>query len=36
MAGTLLGAVLAGLLTPEQMTAFGWRIPFVVGGILGF
>jgi MHS family alpha-ketoglutarate permease-like MFS transporter len=36
MVGTLLGAVLAGLLTPEQMTAFGWRIPFVVGGILGF
>lgn len=33
--GTLLGAVLATVLTSEQMTAFGWRIPFILGGIFG-
>jgi MFS family permease len=27
----LLGALLAARLTPPQMTAFGWRIPFIVG-----
>jgi MFS transporter, MHS family, alpha-ketoglutarate permease len=35
LGGTLLGAVLSGLLSPEQMTAFGWRIPFVLGGVFG-
>lgn len=33
--GTLLGAVLATVLSKEEMAAFGWRIPFVLGGILG-
>ena len=38
--GTLLGAslgfVLTNILTQNQMTEFGWRIPFLVGGVLGF
>ncbi|GAB4098120.1 MFS transporter [Sinomonas halotolerans] len=33
--GTLLGAVLATVLTPEQMASFGWRIPFLLGGAFG-
>jgi MHS family alpha-ketoglutarate permease-like MFS transporter len=35
MFGTLLGAVLSGVLTTDQMSSFGWRIPFVIGGLLG-
>lgn len=35
LVGTVLGAVLAGLLTPEQMASFGWRVPFVLGGLFG-
>ncbi|GAA5132848.1 MFS transporter [Pseudonocardia adelaidensis] len=33
--GVLLGLVLSLTLTTEQMAGFGWRIPFVVGGVLG-
>lgn len=33
--GTLLGAILTVSLTTEQMTDFGWRIPFAVGAVLG-
>lgn len=33
--GTLLGAVLASVLSAEAMAAYGWRIPFVLGGVLG-
>ncbi|MFF2113835.1 MFS transporter [Rhodococcus koreensis] len=33
--GTLLGALLSELLTKDQMFAFGWRIPFLIGGALG-
>ncbi|RKW71549.1 MFS transporter [Galactobacter caseinivorans] len=33
--GTLLGAVLTVVLTPEQMASFGWRIPFAIGALLG-
>ncbi|WP_404829330.1 MFS transporter [Epidermidibacterium keratini] len=33
--GTLMGAVLATVLTEEQMTSFGWRIPFIIGGLFG-
>jgi MHS family alpha-ketoglutarate permease-like MFS transporter len=33
--GTLMGAVLATVLSKEEMAAYGWRIPFVVGGVLG-
>lgn len=35
LAGTLIGAVLTGVLTEEQMYAYGWRVPFVLGGIFG-
>src|SRR5205814_171152 len=39
VAGILLGSGIAALmntvLTPEQMDAWGWRIPFLLGGILG-
>jgi MHS family proline/betaine transporter-like MFS transporter len=39
VAGLLLGSGVAAtintLLTPEQMDAWGWRIPFLLGGILG-
>jgi MFS transporter, MHS family, alpha-ketoglutarate permease len=35
LAGTVLGAVLATVLSEDQMTAFGWRIPFVLGGLFG-
>jgi MHS family proline/betaine transporter-like MFS transporter len=38
-AGLLLGsgtaAVLASALSPEDMEAWGWRIPFLLGGLLG-
>ncbi|MHA6622458.1 MFS transporter [Pseudonocardia sp. DLS-67] len=33
--GVLLGLVLSLTLSPAQMAEFGWRIPFVVGGMLG-
>jgi MHS family proline/betaine transporter-like MFS transporter len=39
VAGILLGSGIAALmntfLTPEQMDAWGWRVPFLLGGILG-
>lgn len=35
VAGTLLGAILTMLLTAQQMSAFGWRIPFAVGALMG-
>lgn len=33
--GTLLGAILTVTLNKEQMAAFGWRIPFAIGAIMG-
>ncbi len=33
--GSFLGLVLTSVLTREQMTSFGWRIPFLIGGALG-
>ena len=33
--GTLLGAVLSTLLSDEQMHAFGWRLPFILGAVFG-
>jgi MHS family proline/betaine transporter-like MFS transporter len=39
VAGLLLGSGVAALmntvLTPEQMEAWGWRVPFLLGGMLG-
>jgi MHS family proline/betaine transporter-like MFS transporter len=39
VAGLLLGSAFAALLntvlTPEQMSGWGWRVPFLVGGLLG-
>jgi MFS family permease len=34
--GALSGAVLANTLAPAALEAWGWRIPFVIGGIFGF
>ncbi|NVO15730.1 MAG: MFS transporter [Rhodoplanes sp.] len=33
--GAASGAVLANLLSPADLEAWGWRIPFVVGGVFG-
>ncbi|MEU0466996.1 MFS transporter [Amycolatopsis sp. NPDC006131] len=33
--GVVLGLVLTVVLTPEQMQSFGWRIPFLLGGVFG-
>ncbi|KHL04287.1 major facilitator transporter [Sinomonas humi] len=35
IAGVLMGAIFTIVLTKEQMGAFGWRIPFLVGALLG-
>jgi MHS family alpha-ketoglutarate permease-like MFS transporter len=35
LAGTLLGAILTAVLTKNDMSAWGWRIPFLIGGALG-
>ncbi|MGA9146632.1 MAG: MFS transporter [Candidatus Nanopelagicales bacterium] len=39
MLGTLMGAMvgvaLTTFLSSQQLTSFGWRIPFVIGGVLG-
>lgn len=35
LAGTLIAAVLSGVLTEDQMYAYGWRVPFVLGGVFG-
>jgi MFS transporter, MHS family, alpha-ketoglutarate permease len=32
---SLLGALLADSLTEDQLAAWGWRVPFFVGGLLG-
>ncbi|WP_024818207.1 MFS transporter [Arthrobacter sp. 31Y] len=35
LAGTLLGAILTATLSKDDMSAWGWRIPFLIGGALG-
>ncbi|MGW2048360.1 MFS transporter [Streptomyces sp. NPDC001858] len=32
---TLLGATLTSVLSDQQMDGWGWRVPFIVGGVLG-
>lgn len=32
---SVLGTVLSSVLTDEQLASWGWRIPFLVGGVLG-
>jgi MHS family alpha-ketoglutarate permease-like MFS transporter len=32
---SLLGALLTATLDKQQLAAYGWRIPFIVGGVLG-
>ncbi|MDP4021430.1 MFS transporter [Methylobacterium sp. NEAU 140] len=33
--GSIFGTLITGLLTPEQMEAWGWRVPFLFGIVLG-
>lgn len=35
LVATLLGATLTGVLSESQLYAWGWRVPFIVGGLLG-
>ncbi|MDQ0689065.1 MFS transporter [Arthrobacter sp. W4I7] len=35
LAGTMLGATLTNVLSKTDMNAWGWRIPFLIGGIMG-
>lgn len=35
LAGTFLAAILSLALSKPEMGAFGWRIPFIVGGLFG-
>lgn len=34
--GMLINLIIIKLMTPDQINAYGWRIPFVVGGLLCF
>ncbi len=33
--GSLFGATLTGVLSPQQLEAWGWRIPFLFGLVIG-
>ena len=35
LAGTILGAILTTQLSHTDMTTYGWRIPFLLGGLIG-
>lgn len=35
LCGSLLGAAVTGLLTQDQLLTWGWRIPFLIGFIIG-
>jgi MFS transporter, MHS family, alpha-ketoglutarate permease len=32
---SLLGALLTAVLSKDELAAYGWRIPFIIGGVLG-
>ena len=34
--GSLVATAINKIYTPEQVLAFGWRVPFIVGGVFGF
>ena len=34
--GSMVGAALAALIAPEKLAAWGWRLPFSVGILIGF
>lgn len=34
--GAASGALLSSIMTPEALDAWGWRIPFLLGGMFGF
>jgi len=35
LCGTLSGVILNATLTPDQVGSWGWRVPFLVGGLIG-
>ena len=35
LVASLLGALLTAVLTKEELATYGWRIPFIIGGLLG-
>jgi len=35
MLGSFASTVMSSLLSPEQVEAFGWRLPFILGGVFG-
>ena len=36
LAAAFLAALLSNLMAPEAFSSWGWRIPFIVGGLFGF
>lgn len=34
--GSVIQAIISALVSTEQMQAWGWRIPFILGGLFGF
>lgn len=35
LAGTILGATLSNVLSNADMNTWGWRVPFLIGGVMG-
>lgn len=35
LGGTILGATLSNLLSTTDMNTWGWRVPFLIGGVMG-
>jgi MHS family alpha-ketoglutarate permease-like MFS transporter len=35
LVASLLGALLTAVLSKDELAAYGWRIPFIIGGVLG-